>query len=640
MQLQTKTTLLILGLITTMAVLVTITSLIAFRTFSLATAEEQVRVAAEIVRVTLTEAMINGSIKDRHTLLHRLAEVQGLKQARVIRGEAVQKQYGPGLKREQPQGTIEKKVLKEGKLWFKLMDEGDDPTFRGIIPFIAKSHGSPNCMTCHEVKTEQVLGAVVIDLSLGALRQQAIYTIASIVFIIAFFAFLLAWLARRMVMPFVQLTHNVQEVLSRAIGGDFSGKITQSGYDEAGMIALGLNKLMQHIDDSLREISRNVARLIRYGVEGNSNLLAATTEMVNWLVNVAKFKQSIEEDSTRQEVYGRIARILQCEFSAQSFSIYEVDVQRNQMIPVIVDGEFDQPCRWCDPQILSQADSCRARRTGHSIDSVATPQICGLFQDNIADDETPKEHICLPVIHSGSVGAVVQLVMPQNHGQLYQKFTPFIQVYLRESASVVEAKRLMDRLRESALRDALTGLHNRRFLEEYVKTLVAMVKRRKNRLSILMMDLDHFKEVNDTYGHDAGDMVLKKLAKTLEKQVRSSDLIIRFGGEEFMVILHETGEGSGQEVAEKIRYAVEHLRISIPGAVLRKTISIGLARFPTDSYDFWESVKYADLALYKAKSEGRNQVVIYSSDICAISTEEAPLLIEELTSDQNDVQKS
>jgi diguanylate cyclase (GGDEF)-like protein len=189
---------------------------------------------------------------------------------------------------------------------------------------------------------------------------------------------------------------------------------------------------------------------------------------------------------------------------------------------------------------------------------------------------------------------------------------PFVNVYLRETAPVLETKRLMESLRDSTLRDPMTGLNNRRFLEEYVETLVASVQRKRTSAAILMLDLDYFKMVNDTYGHDAGDAVLKALSTVLKQSVRASDLVIRYGGEEFLIILIDSGGEAAEHVAENIRAAVEELKVQVAGIVIQKTISIGISDFPTDSETFWQAVKFADVALYQAKETGRNRVIRFT----------------------------
>ena len=222
-------------------------------------------------------------------------------------------------------------------------------------------------------------------------------------------------------------------------------------------------------------------------------------------------------------------------------------------------------------------------------------------------------HICLPITQSGSVGCVVQMVLHADLGQYASRSIPFIEVYLRETAPVIEAKRLMDHLKESTLRDAMTGLYNRRFLEEYVTTLVATSQRQKASFSVLMLDLDYFKQVNDTFGHEAGDKVLKTLSETLTKSVRTSDMVVRYGGEEFLIILMDTDADGAMNVAEGIRAKVEATKISLPGTMLQKTISIGISEFPLDADSFWQVVKYADVALYAAKTQGRNRVLRFNT---------------------------
>lgn len=179
---------------------------------------------------------------------------------------------------------------------------------------------------------------------------------------------------------------------------------------------------------------------------------------------------------------------------------------------------------------------------------------------------------------------------------------------------MLEARTYMDLLREQSLRDQLTGLYNRRFLEETIDKIVAQTKRRGTHLGILILDVDYFKQVNDTYGHDVGDRVLREVSQIILKNVRESDIVVRFGGEEFLVLLLDVQPGKSEDVAEKIRRAVENHTIEMTGLTLKKTISIGVAEFPDDSDRIWQCIKFADVALYKAKSTGRNRVVRFKPE--------------------------
>ncbi|MBF0561317.1 MAG: diguanylate cyclase [Alphaproteobacteria bacterium] len=169
---------------------------------------------------------------------------------------------------------------------------------------------------------------------------------------------------------------------------------------------------------------------------------------------------------------------------------------------------------------------------------------------------------------------------------------------------------------EQSIHDPLTGLFTRTFMNDTINRQISIHNRDPAAgVAVALVDIDHFKSVNDTYGHDAGDTVLKRLAKVLRQSVRSADLVIRFGGEEFLIVLLDTTTASADQVAENIRAAVEALEIPTSGVVLKKTISIGISEFPTDSDTLWQAVKFADVALYQAKEGGRNRVVRFNTDM-------------------------
>jgi diguanylate cyclase (GGDEF)-like protein len=613
LNLNKKVTLSSLALAIVMIAVLIAVSLLSFRQFSIMSAQSQVRTAAEIIRVSLTEDMVNGVISKREGLLHRLSEVPGLKSVHVIRGSNVERQYGKGIEGEGVADGIELNVLQKGEPFFAVNDEPANPVFRGTIPFVATRAGNPVCMQCHDVPEGAVLGAVTVTMSIAHMKDDAILVSSIMVASVAVFMLLMLLIFRRMVKPLITTANDVQEAVSHAIRGDFHANIQQRTNDEIGQVARDVNKLMLFLHKGLSDIRQDVAQLLKHKPSEEGNLLVSTVGMVQGLIDASQFKQAIEEDETKTEIYQRLSKEVRDHFRLKHFSIYEVLSNKNLMTPIIVDSELGSPCRWCDPQILLRSETCRARRTGHLIDSIESPGICFAFHP--PEDGEEYRHVCFPVMQSGMVGGVLQLMFGIDEIERMKEVVPYLRVYLREAAPVLEAKRLMDTLREANLRDAMTGLHNRRFLEEYTETLVAGTQRRKSEMSILMLDLDYFKMVNDTHGHDAGDTVLKALAKVLTQSVRSSDMVIRYGGEEFMIILQDTDGNGAELVSEKIRAAVEALKVQLTGTVLQKTISIGLAVFPTDSETFWQTVKYADVALYHAKDTGRNRVVRFTPDL-------------------------
>jgi two-component system cell cycle response regulator len=163
-----------------------------------------------------------------------------------------------------------------------------------------------------------------------------------------------------------------------------------------------------------------------------------------------------------------------------------------------------------------------------------------------------------------------------------------------------------------AVTDGLTGLYNRHFLNNHLTNMVRQALSDGKNLSVMIMDMDHFKMVNDTYGHDIGDRVLKQLAQIILKTSRATDLVARFGGEEFVILMPETDDNAALNGANRVREAVESTPFVIDneGGTIQKTISIGVANIHPDGDSAESIMKRADEALYSAKHGGRNQVKI------------------------------
>jgi diguanylate cyclase (GGDEF)-like protein len=174
------------------------------------------------------------------------------------------------------------------------------------------------------------------------------------------------------------------------------------------------------------------------------------------------------------------------------------------------------------------------------------------------------------------------------------------------------AGRLMDRLRDAALHDGLTSLFNRRFLRESLPRMQAAATRRKQPLCVLMIDLDHFKQVNDRHGHLIGDQTLVAVADALVTHSRRSDLVARYGGEEFAVLCPDTDCEVGLQVAERLREAIAALDAEALGHPGPQTISVGVAvQSPDRQMAPEELLDHADSALYAAKHGGRNRTVTW-----------------------------
>jgi diguanylate cyclase (GGDEF)-like protein len=130
-----------------------------------------------------------------------------------------------------------------------------------------------------------------------------------------------------------------------------------------------------------------------------------------------------------------------------------------------------------------------------------------------------------------------------------------------------------------------------------------------------MIDIDYFKLVNDTYGHDVGDTVIKALSDILKSSIRESDMAIRYGGEEFLVLLRRTTREATMKISSNIHQSFKDKKFSIGSETIEKTLSIGIAKLPDDSDSIWKVIKYADTALYEAKNTGRNKIVEFTSEM-------------------------
>jgi diguanylate cyclase (GGDEF)-like protein len=162
--------------------------------------------------------------------------------------------------------------------------------------------------------------------------------------------------------------------------------------------------------------------------------------------------------------------------------------------------------------------------------------------------------------------------------------------------------------------DSLTGLYNRSYFEEALKGEVSRCKRYQTEFSLVFFDLDHFKTINDTLGHQAGDMVLKSAAKLIQSEKRTEDIVARFGGEEIIMILPGTPKYNALILAERIRHKIEYMNLSYEGERIQVTVTGGVATFPLDTDIETEMVECADRALYRAKNQGRNQIALFSQD--------------------------
>ena len=345
----------------------------------------------------------------------------------------------------------------------------------------------------------------------------------------------------------------------------------------------------------IREISRLSSALqgLQGRVREREAQLARQHDIAAALSAFSEVSQQIEEE---EELHSMLARALHQELGPSDLRILLRKPGEDRLDLVWPRNEELASARF---PILQEPASCRGIRTGVavSISDATAPTACecklGVPQEG--------SYLCLPMIATGEVIGLVNL-QARRPGDFTSDRVRLAQAYVGVAATALSSIRLLALARERALRDGLTGVYNRRFLEELFPKQLALARRTSRPLSVLMLDLDHFKTFNDTYGHDVGDRVLCAFVRILQEEARTSDSVVRYGGEEFLMLLPETDEQGAAAFAERIRCAVERGAfgdLGVPtGISLRCSIGVSSTASHGDSPS--ELILGADRALYLA----------------------------------------
>ncbi len=225
----------------------------------------------------------------------------------------------------------------------------------------------------------------------------------------------------------------------------------------------------------------------------------------------------------------------------------------------------------------------------------------------------PQDIMIAPILdEKQSVIAVVGLESNESGAYSDRELRKLRTMMVNFSTAIARA-RLYGEMEKLATVDGLTQIANHRKFQEVMTAEIYRAGRYKNKLTLLLMDIDHFKNFNDTYGHPVGDEVLRMVAATLQKAARSTDLVARYGGEEFVVVMIQSDEGHSRIVAERIRQSIEAMDIPHEDKVLKVTVSIGSATFPEDAAEKQALIDNSDKAMYHSKENGRNRVTYFST---------------------------
>ncbi len=338
-----------------------------------------------------------------------------------------------------------------------------------------------------------------------------------------------------------------------------------------------------------------------------SDMTTALRQDRQELAVLNKFSEAVTQCTSETEIYEHVLHLLRERFKPRQAIIFRLNASENYLEAAASLVPLPEELR--DWPIIEEPHNCKAVRMGRRFlanDVTAEPLCPAKFLH-------PKEgsYYCGPLIAGGIIIGAVRLEGPADF------WTPeretLLESYLSGTASALSNLRLLETMKQRANIDELTGLYNRRFLEDYGRKLIAMARRKESPVGFVMMDLDHFKEFNDVYGHEVGDRILRHFAKTVTPAIRETNLSARFGGEEFVVLLPDTGLQACILVAERIRNAVARSSVPLgpdrPSSQL--TVSLGIAVYPDHGQTLEELLLASDKALYESKRAGRNRTTVY-----------------------------
>ncbi len=578
-----------------------------FRDYAYNNAIEKSKMTAEIVRDGLTAHMVNGIMDKRDFFLRNIAMAKDVEDLWIVRSKKVTDQFGEGLNNEKPRDDIDLEVLKTGKEHREITETTEEAKLRVTIPYIATAYSSPNCLECHTVQEGDVLGAISLEFNVEAIRDAGTLTIAKIFGINLLFIIIAVWVTNHYIRPYMNLFANLQEGIKRAHTGDFKHRFATTVKGEGAEVADQINTLFKKMQETFGEVRDSLHSFVARSQISCSDPLYEAKSIIKELGDVYKFKKTIELDASKEAIYKRLIHVLKEKFNLKHFAFYEVRIdQGTRELIYITEGTT-----FCSEESHTNIMACRAHRTNTDIISTDFADLCE------SCEQKEHEYLCIPFNINHDVSLVISISSTcKEHIDEINTAASNIKNYLEAAKPVIESKILMDRLRDTSLRDGMTGLYNRRFLEEFIDKVMNQAMRENTKYAIMMLDIDYFKMVNDTYGHDAGDTIIKGLANVINDTIRKADLAIRYGGEEFMVLLHNSSHEGAMNVAQKIhdKFNAQKFRVGASESI-QKTISIGVAHFPEDADSIWKVIKFADTALYAAKNTGRDQVVEFKSEM-------------------------
>jgi diguanylate cyclase (GGDEF)-like protein len=391
----------------------------------------------------------------------------------------------------------------------------------------------------------------------------------------------------------------LRDAATQIAAGDLTRRVKAQGHDEIGELARAFNQMADALLVQTRQIQAGAAEL------------ETLNQLGEWL----------QACTTVQETHDVIGRLVGQLFPGLPGSVGVISASRNLVDTVATWGTLP-----AGAEAVFAPDECWALRRGQP--HVVTDSRTGLLCPHVGKTEGIT-HLCVPLVAHGETAGLLHLASglnadgtPAPSAATAQRLATQVAEQLALALSNLA---LRERLRNQSIRDPLTGLFNRRYLEETLERELARAERAQHPIGVIMIDVDHFKQFNDAFGHNAGDALLREFGALLRSHIRGGDIACRYGGEEFAVIMPDATLEDTERRAEELREATTHLHVSDQDNALGQvTISLGVAALPHHGTGGARLVRAADRALYRAKNDGRNRVRI--ADDPSMETAEMPFM--------------
>ena len=470
------------------------------------------------------------------------------------------------------------------------------------------------------VLDDEVVGTVYVQSSLSELSSRMLVfggiTLLVVVACGVTALFVSAGLQGRISQPILDLANTARLVTSDR---NFSLRASPGGRDEVGLLVQDFNRMLAEIerqDQQLRQQQESLTEEVNSRttelVQANEQLTVSVERVkhyANQIGRLTELGQLLQSCLTADEVFGVLQDAMPRLFPGDSGSVTIVKASGNLMETMAAWGPHPPEQRVFGP------DECWAFRRGrpHFVSDPASPLRCA----HLTANDGPAT-FCVPMVAQGDNVGVLQFnfaqidpsEQPDDVGTVHSTRARIATALAEHTALALANLRLREALRSQSIVDALTGLFNRRYLENVLERECRRAIRSRRPLTVLMIDVDHFKQFNDTWGHEGGDAVLRELSALMRTHFRGDDIACRYGGEEFVIVLSEATLENAFARAEELRREVhrlvaEHRRQPL-GSI---TISIGAATLPDHGVTPEDLIAAADRALYQAKSAGRDRTV-------------------------------